>query len=481
MKIQSWYVCGVVGASFFLGACSLIPQQNVSVQLKIKPPSAQLSAALARSALTDKGSPTASARLRTDFCYAINVTGDHPLLGSVTQDQAALCQKGGPRPGLVKGLYKVGDVAVLEVPAGAKRRFDLLAFPMQGTSCEGSFELSQTAPGDFSAKLGGTVIPTGSVVAATAVQDVITDSTVELIEQTDTTLAFGAKAGCLKPEVTSVQVSGTTFTINGSNLDTVSSVKLKDMNVPFEIISKTAAVIQAKALSSLSVVLGQTYNLLVSNALGDTTVQVNVSLADGSVAPEKLDMTKEWPFTRKISLTSSMIQEGTSGTVGVSAPSGGHGFVSLTPGIASLDIGAAIDGSNSTATQTIQVVGVTDPNCYTNNMTPYSFIKIDLGREYFGNLAIKAEIQTTINNTSPAIHVEFSKHSMTGWNEMSDLSAYPQYSGTLLANTWYPVEGVSPQKIMRYVRIRFRGDCNTSNPADSSFKVHEIMIIGMPI
>lgn len=77
------------------------------------------------SALGSAGGPL---ELRSDYCYGVHVTGDHPDLRRVRPPTDA-CANGPQGLGLVKGLFNKGDTVELEVPIGAHRRIDLFGIP----------------------------------------------------------------------------------------------------------------------------------------------------------------------------------------------------------------------------------------------------------------------------------------------------------------------------------------------------------------
>ncbi len=129
----------------FLASLSLVacvdsgPGQKVSVQLRIR--DGALSTTGVRPSLPE------------NYCYALHLSGDHPTLkrGPTSSPEERSCgSAAAPTPspspsstpsrptylqapkqlGLVKGFYRKGSEATLEIPTGSARRVDLIGVPM---------------------------------------------------------------------------------------------------------------------------------------------------------------------------------------------------------------------------------------------------------------------------------------------------------------------------------------------------------------
>lgn len=87
--------------------------------------------------------------LSEDFCYAVHVTTPGSDFMKLAPAEG-LCSNAMPGLGIVKGLFKKGDTAELEVPIGIHRRFDLIGIPksqMPDATCAGAFEFKADKPG----------------------------------------------------------------------------------------------------------------------------------------------------------------------------------------------------------------------------------------------------------------------------------------------------------------------------------------------
>lgn len=236
-------------------------------------------------------------KLSSDYCYAVNVTGSHPALSG--SGPAGSCSSGAGHLGKTAGLYKVGDTAEVEVPVGAQRRFDLLAFPRAG-DCSGKVEFTQLSAGRFQAKLNDALLPGEARVAATVTADIVPGpQTIELAKQVSAASPAGAAiacAGVLRVDSVASEAGGV-FRIKGAGLAAASRVELADLDVPFSIVSKAADEIVAKAGSSIQFTLGQLYRLVVADAAGQSAqMTVSFTLAPGSVTPQHLAAGAVWPF-----------------------------------------------------------------------------------------------------------------------------------------------------------------------------------------
>jgi hypothetical protein len=136
--------------------CSPVVFTDAQVTLKVAPQSSQGYQALA---------------LDPTFCYALNITGAYPALQS-DPFVGATCPGGTGGVGLASGLYSVGDEAVVDLPSGGGIKFDLIAFPKNGT-CQGAFSLVATGPGVFTGYVNGAQISTAPRLVATTVATVL--------------------------------------------------------------------------------------------------------------------------------------------------------------------------------------------------------------------------------------------------------------------------------------------------------------------
>lgn len=288
------------GFSLLLGACfSVSKPAQVSLRIVDK-----------REGADRRVSALSTDPLSGDYCYALNVTGDHRDLRGANPLNTS-CSAGAAFLGQTSGLYKIGDRAEVTVPAGPKRRFDLLAFPKVG-DCSGALELSQLAAGRFTAKVGGQAVASEARVAATVTADIVPGSqTVELVKLTSADSPGGEVIACEgAPRIDSVTSSGTDgFRISGSGLAGVKTVTLGDTSVGFTIVSQSASEILARATSVIQFAMGQTYKLIVADAAGQTASStLSFALADGSVKPQHLDLNADWPFARVINYIPSASQ-----------------------------------------------------------------------------------------------------------------------------------------------------------------------------
>ncbi|WPU64939.1 tail fiber domain-containing protein [Peredibacter starrii] len=92
-----------------------------------------------------------------------------------------------------------------------------------------------------------------------------------------------------KPEITQVKVQNNQLIVTGKNLENVSLAKVEgSTNHTFEIESKSSSQIVLNAKSALSFLVGQTFNLIVSNAQAAATFPISFDLQNGQVTAAKL-------------------------------------------------------------------------------------------------------------------------------------------------------------------------------------------------
>lgn len=92
------------------------------------------------------------------------------------------------------------------------------------------------------------------------------------------------------PEVTTVTLVNDQFIITGSNLQDVTEAKIQgSTNHTFDIESKTESQIILNAKSAVALLVGGTFDFLISNASGAATFPVSFTLADGQVTAAKIN------------------------------------------------------------------------------------------------------------------------------------------------------------------------------------------------
>jgi hypothetical protein len=263
-------------------------------------------------------------------------------------------------------------------------RFDLLAFPKKD-SCEGTFAVNRLGAGKFEAVLDGVkhnpiwLVSTKQFEALAGPQVVTMDVLGTSPQEMGVSLACDATQ---KPNVTSVSMLGPDkIVINGTRLGEVSRVTIKDLGTKFQILNKTATSVTAKILDSASFVLGQTSELLVSNAWGQTSVSFNVVLSAGSVQPTHLDLAQDWPFPTRKSL--SLIEANSElGIVGSVA-----------------DVANATDSNIDSYVEFEQITS--GEGCDSNNLTTLGQIVYQVGdgtSVYQGNVAIRSAVTGSTAN-----------------------------------------------------------------------------------
>lgn len=92
-----------------------------------------------------------------------------------------------------------------------------------------------------------------------------------------------------KPKIVSVKIQNDQIIVTGSNLDKVTLAKVEGgTNHSFEIESKKSGELILNAKSALSFLVGQTFNLIVSNAQAAATFPITFELQNGQVTAVKL-------------------------------------------------------------------------------------------------------------------------------------------------------------------------------------------------
>ncbi|TNF26330.1 MAG: hypothetical protein EP319_14100, partial [Deltaproteobacteria bacterium] len=96
----------------------------------------------------------------------------------------------------------------------------------------------------------------------------------------------GGSVGTVDASVTNVSIVNDQLVINGTGLDNVDSITLNGNT--FSIESKTTSNIVANGAAAFSYVVGQIFDLVLSNAYGAATYQVTFTLSDNSVTTSKI-------------------------------------------------------------------------------------------------------------------------------------------------------------------------------------------------
>ncbi len=98
------------------------------------------------------------------------------------------------------------------------------------------------------------------------------------------------KRETLNTSLSSVDVSNNVFTITGAGLSEVAEIKLKGSGVDtkLSVISQTSSKIIASGSESLSVLMGSAFELILSNAVAQSSYTINFTLNDGSLAASKI-------------------------------------------------------------------------------------------------------------------------------------------------------------------------------------------------
>lgn len=92
------------------------------------------------------------------------------------------------------------------------------------------------------------------------------------------------------PQVNSVLVVNDQFIVNGSNLQDVTEAKIEGTaNHSFDIESKTYSQLVLNARSTLSLLVGGTFDLIISSANGAATFPVSFTLSNGQVTAAQLN------------------------------------------------------------------------------------------------------------------------------------------------------------------------------------------------
>lgn len=154
-----------------------------------------------------------SYELSPDYCYAIHVTGDNPLLRRMKADVS--CTQGPDGLGYIKGLYSKGDEVELEVPVGTKRRIDLLGLPkahLPGNKCSKDFVVDPDSDGkEVVIRIDGQVVKVNPQLIATTTTDLKDgENVVDLIAAADTNagVAYTCKGFAVDKLVFSTEASG---------------------------------------------------------------------------------------------------------------------------------------------------------------------------------------------------------------------------------------------------------------------------------
>ena len=95
------------------------------------------------------------------------------------------------------------------------------------------------------------------------------------------------------PSVKSIQVDQNSITLQGNFLNRVTRLRLtgNQVDTPLTLKSQAYDQIEATPPSSMSVILGATYNLLISSAEADSSATINFIINPGQITPDLLDRT----------------------------------------------------------------------------------------------------------------------------------------------------------------------------------------------
>jgi len=96
----------------------------------------------------------------------------------------------------------------------------------------------------------------------------------------------GGSIGTVDATVSNVSIVNDQLVINGSGLDNVDSISLDSKS--FTIESKSSSSIVANGVAAFSFVVGQLFDLVLSNAYGAATYQVTFTLSDNTVTTSKI-------------------------------------------------------------------------------------------------------------------------------------------------------------------------------------------------
>jgi len=276
-----------------LGACQ--SSEKAQVQIRFE----KTESRLAKLASRDMKLASTST-FQSDYCYFVNVSA---------ADGSACASGASSLLGKVSGITAKGGQIQVEATAGKTARFDLLAFPKAG-GCSGAFSVEDKGSGRFVAKVDGQAIEPVWLVGTKTHAVTSGTQVVTMAILGDSAAEMGVSLACdesKKPVVGSVSMIGTDqLKISGTQLDQVTRVSLTNLGTTFQIVSKTATEVIAKVSAATSLTLGQSYNLLVANAYGQTSATLSVQLSNGSVRaehlsngavqPQHLDMSLDWPF-----------------------------------------------------------------------------------------------------------------------------------------------------------------------------------------
>lgn len=242
--------------------------------------------------------------LSPDRCYALHVSGDHSLL---KRDSFAgqSCREGASGVGIASGLHSLGDEVTLTVPIGRQRRIDLISFDRPAAGCGGEFALTATAKGVFRGTLNGSALSDAPKLSASLTMDVVPGPQVAELVAIDPTSTLADYTCTGGPQIQfAKRLSDGTLEVKGSDLDQVTTVRIEGANtIDLDVVSKTFDTLVARAQQNASLLLGGAYSLVVSSAFGQATTALTVELSAGSVRPEHLDLTLDWPFPTPRSLS----------------------------------------------------------------------------------------------------------------------------------------------------------------------------------
>jgi hypothetical protein len=259
------------------------------VQLRFEKTEARLANLTSRDAKLSSAGST----FQADHCYFVNVSN---------ADGSACSSGASSLLGKLVGPVAKGGRMTAEVEPGKTLRFDLLAFPKAG-GCAGAFSVDDKGGGRFAAKLDNETIEPVWLVGTQTHTVVPGEQVVAMKVLGDSPSEMGVSLACdesKKPVVTSVTTNAQNeFVITGQNLNDTTRVSVQGLGTALQIVSRTSAQVVAKVMHSASLTMGQTYNLLVSNAYGQASATLSVQLSNGSIRPEHLDLSLDWPFPTK--------------------------------------------------------------------------------------------------------------------------------------------------------------------------------------
>ncbi|HLT21797.1 MAG TPA: hypothetical protein VKZ84_00065, partial [Bacteriovoracaceae bacterium] len=174
--------------------------------------------------------------------------------------------------------------------------------------------------------------------------------------------------------------------VQGKNLDTTTSVKLVDnqATLSLESLSKNNETLVARGLKTTKILVGKVYNLIISNAYGQTTYPIVVELSDKSITPQKfapLSSSQDGYILKWSAAASSWI----AAPVGGSSGGGGTGDLSILRGQGLLGNGSEILDGESIALDLGTGIGQIPffDNDQTMNLSDNKLLFTDGTSEYF--------------------------------------------------------------------------------------------------